>query len=91
MASDSGGDADESRRIKEELRAYTSAEINRLVNKHLRQQQQLAVPCPIHHRTVIRRDHIGAHQRLFDDYFAEEPRFGETFSSSVIRCTGRYL
>ena len=38
MASD--GDADDSRRINEELRAYTSVEINRLVQEHMRQHQQ---------------------------------------------------
>ncbi|XP_047942773.1 uncharacterized protein LOC125189549 [Salvia hispanica] len=69
------GDIDPSRRIDEELWAYTSAEINRLVQEHLHQPEQPAVPHPIHHRVVVPRDH----QRLFDDYFAEEPWIGESF------------
>ncbi|XP_042008945.1 uncharacterized protein LOC121757470 [Salvia splendens] len=72
----SGGDVDARRRINEELRAYTSAEINRLIQEHL---QQSVVPRPIHHRALAPRDHVIAHQRLFDDYFAEQQRFGENF------------
>ncbi|XP_042051673.1 uncharacterized protein LOC121796994 [Salvia splendens] len=78
-ASGSGGDADDiCRRINEEVRAYTSREINRLIQAAL-QQQQPAVPRPIHHRAVIRRDHVVAYQRLWDDYFAKLPRFGDNF------------
>ena len=77
MASD--GDAPDSRRINEEVLAYTFAEINRLVQEHLNQQQQPTVPRPIHHRTVVTCDHLDAHQRLLDDYLAEQPWFGETF------------
>ncbi|XP_042059628.1 uncharacterized protein LOC121804156 [Salvia splendens] len=78
MASGSGAGGNAGRRINEEMRAYMSAKINRLIQEHL-QQQQLAVPRPIHHPAVVPRDHIGAHQRLYNDYFAEQPRFGEAF------------
>ncbi|XP_042050006.1 uncharacterized protein LOC121795529 [Salvia splendens] len=79
MASD--GDADDARRINEELRAYMSADINRLIQEHLcqQQQQQPTVPRHIHHLAVVPWDHVGAHQRLYDDYFAKQLRFGETF------------
>ncbi|XP_042005704.1 uncharacterized protein LOC121754407 [Salvia splendens] len=89
MDSDSGGadgsgaggggwDSEATRKIREQIRAYTSAEINRLMREAL-QQQQPAVPRPIQHRGVVHRDHVAAHQRLFDDYFAEQPRFGDNF------------
>ncbi|XP_042029752.1 uncharacterized protein LOC121776627 [Salvia splendens] len=81
MASDSGSGADGddlSRRIREEIRAYTSTEINRLMREAL-QQQQPAVPRPIQHRAVVHRDHVATNQQLFDDYFAEQPRFGDNF------------
>ena len=84
MASGSGGDADDTRRrINEELRAYTSAKISRLIQEHL--QQQPAIPRPIHHRVVVPRDNVAAHQQLFDDYFAEQPRFGKNFSWQCFR------
>ncbi|XP_042016170.1 uncharacterized protein LOC121764179 [Salvia splendens] len=86
MTSGSGGDADDMRRrIAEELRAYTSAETNRLIQAYLQQQQQSAVPRSIFHRAVVSRDHVTAHQRLFDDYFAEQPRFGYNFSRQRFR------
>ncbi|XP_047948874.1 uncharacterized protein LOC125194672 [Salvia hispanica] len=78
-AGGSGGDVDDvRRRINEEMRAYTSGEINQLIQAAL-QQQQPAVPRPIRHRAIVPRDHIAAHQRLYDDYFAEQPRFGDNF------------
>ncbi|XP_047978573.1 uncharacterized protein LOC125220448 [Salvia hispanica] len=88
MAND--GDVDPSRRIDEELWAHTSVKINRLVQEHLRQQQQPAVPRPIHHQVVVPRDHLGAHQRLFDDYLTEEPwenASGRPGHSSIQKCT----
>ncbi|XP_047979252.1 uncharacterized protein LOC125221171 [Salvia hispanica] len=41
------------------------------------QQQQPAVPRPIHRRAIVPQHHITAHCRLNEDYFAPEPRFGE--------------
>ncbi|XP_042001113.1 uncharacterized protein LOC121750613 [Salvia splendens] len=77
MASGSGaGGSGVRRRIKEELRAVTSREINRLIQAAL-QQQQPTVPRPIHRRAIVLRDHIVAHRRLYEDYFVPEPRFGE--------------
>ena len=53
-----------------------SREINQLIQRAL-QPQQSAVPRPIvHRRAVVDRDHVAAHQRLYEDYFAPEPRFG---------------
>ncbi|XP_042038345.1 uncharacterized protein LOC121784250 [Salvia splendens] len=45
------------------------------------QEQELAeeqVQWPIHHRTSVHREHGLAHQRLFEDYFTDEPRWGPT-------------
>ena len=70
-AGGSGGGADDvRRRINEELRAYTSAEINRPIQAALLQQQPM-VPRRIQHRDVVPRDAVAAHQQLFDDYIAE--------------------
>ncbi|XP_047961593.1 uncharacterized protein LOC125206374 [Salvia hispanica] len=63
--------------VRDELRAVTSREINRALQAAMQQQQQPAVPRPIHHRTQIPRDRIAAHHRLYVDYFALEPRFGD--------------
>ena len=70
-----GGDDDIHWRIKEQMRAVTSREINRVIQAAL--QQQPAVPRPIHHRAIIPQDHIVARHRLYEDYFTPEPRFGE--------------
>ncbi|XP_047941042.1 uncharacterized protein LOC125188307 [Salvia hispanica] len=43
----------------------------------MQQQHQPAVPRPIHRRIYIPRDHIAAHHRLYADYFAPQPRFGD--------------
>ncbi|XP_047942920.1 uncharacterized protein LOC125189720 [Salvia hispanica] len=40
------------------------------------EQAEEQVPRPICHRTPVRREHRLAHQRLFEDYFADEPRWG---------------
>ena len=40
------------------------------------EQAEQQVPRPIHHRTSVRREHGLAHQRLFEDYFADEPWWG---------------
>ncbi|XP_047978830.1 uncharacterized protein LOC125220726 [Salvia hispanica] len=39
------------------------------------QQAQEQVPRPIRRRKSVRREHVLAHQRLFEDYFAEHPRW----------------
>ncbi|XP_047965898.1 uncharacterized protein LOC125210383 [Salvia hispanica] len=36
------------------------------------------IPRPIRRRTFVPREHDIAHQRLFADYFAEQPRWGPT-------------
>ena len=54
-----GWDSEASRQIREQIRAYTSAEINLLMREAL---QQPAVPRPIQHQAVVPRDHVGAHQ-----------------------------
>ncbi|XP_047949283.1 uncharacterized protein LOC125195131 [Salvia hispanica] len=36
------------------------------------------IPRPIRRRTFVCREHDVAHQRLFTDYFAEQPRWGPT-------------
>ena len=36
------------------------------------------IPRPIQRRTFVRREHDVAHQRMFADYFAEQPRWGPT-------------
>ena len=80
MASGSGSGAggdDVRRRIKERLRSVTSREINRVLQAALQRQRQPAVHRPIHRRVIVPQDHITAHHRLYEDYFAPEPRFGE--------------
>ena len=72
----SSGSSDEEyeRQMDEALEAYTEGEIDRLLQRAM----QPAVPRPppvVHRRAVITRDHVAAHQRLYDDYFAEQPRF----------------
>ena len=77
--SNAGGSSDSSdeeyeRKMDEALEAYTSGEIDRLIQSAL----QPAVPRPrpiVHRRAVIARDHVAAHQWLYDDYFAEQLRF----------------
>ncbi|KAG6410867.1 hypothetical protein SASPL_128938 [Salvia splendens] len=60
--------------MNEALEAYTNREIDQWMQRAL----QPAVPRPrpvVHLRAVIDRDHVAAHQRLYEDYFAQEPRF----------------
>ena len=73
------GDDDPMQRIDDKLWERTSAEIDRLLEPHMQQQSQPVVPRPIQHQRTVARDHVSAHQRLFDDYFVEEPRWGEPF------------
>ncbi|XP_042027067.1 uncharacterized protein LOC121774223 [Salvia splendens] len=40
------------------------------------EQAEQQIPRPIRHRTSVHREHRLAHQRLFEDYFADEPRWG---------------
>ncbi|XP_047949667.1 uncharacterized protein LOC125195573 [Salvia hispanica] len=83
MASGSGsgagssGASDWRQIVRDELRAVTSRELNRALQTAMQQQQQPAVPRPIHCRTYIPRDRIAAHHRLYADYFAPQPRFGD--------------
>ncbi|XP_047942625.1 uncharacterized protein LOC125189386 [Salvia hispanica] len=63
--------------VRDELRAVTSREINRALQAAMQQQQQPAVPRPVHRRTYIPRDHIAAHHRLYADYFAPQSRMRE--------------
>ncbi|XP_042033236.1 uncharacterized protein LOC121779844 [Salvia splendens] len=42
------------------------------------QVQEKQIQRPIRCRTFVRREHDLAHQRLFADYFTEEPRWGPT-------------
>ncbi|XP_047948927.1 uncharacterized protein LOC125194739 [Salvia hispanica] len=42
------------------------------------EQATAQIPRPIRLRTFVRREHDLAHQRLFADYFAEQPRWGPT-------------
>ncbi|XP_042047230.1 uncharacterized protein LOC121793100 [Salvia splendens] len=73
-----GWDSEASRQIRKQIRAYTSAEINRMMMA-VSQQQQPVIPRSIQHRAVVPRDHVAAQQRLFEDYFSEQPRFGDNF------------
>ncbi|XP_047965270.1 uncharacterized protein LOC125209728 [Salvia hispanica] len=68
-ASDSDGDSDN------ELDLAVQEAIDRLPRQ--RQQAAPAVPRPIHRRRHVPRDHIAAHIRLHEDYFAPQPRFGD--------------
>ncbi|XP_047979474.1 uncharacterized protein LOC125221398 [Salvia hispanica] len=71
-ASDSDGFSDD------ELDLAVQAAIDRRIRQRQRRQQAAAaVPRPIHRRRHVPRDHIAAHQRLYEDYFAPEPRFGD--------------
>ena len=74
----SGGDAEEEFewQVLEELEAYTIHEAERLLERAL--QPPPPVPRPVVHRqAVIDREHVAEHQRLYDDYFTEQPRFGD--------------
>lgn len=46
----------------------------------IQEQEQTVeqVPRPIRHRTFVCQEHDVAQQRLFDDYFTDEPRWGPT-------------
>ena len=60
--------------MNEAMEAY----MNRGMERYMRMVEQQAIPRPlrvVHHRAVIDRDHVAAHQRLYDDYFAENPWF----------------
>ncbi|XP_047964768.1 uncharacterized protein LOC125209206 [Salvia hispanica] len=72
-ASDSDGDSDD------ELDLAVQEAIDRLLRQRQQRQQQAAVtvPRPIHRRWHVPRDHIAAHIRLYEDYFAPQPRFGD--------------
>ena len=77
-AGGSGKDAEEEFewQVLEELEAYTTREAERLLERAL--QPRVPRPRPVvHRRAVTDRDHVAAHQRLYDDYFAEQPRFGD--------------
>ena len=71
----SGGDAEEyERKMNEAMNAY----MNREMERYMRMVEQQAIPRPprvVHHGAVIDRDHVVAHQRLYDDYISENPRF----------------
>ena len=71
----SGGDAKEYEwRMNETMEAY----MNREIERYMRRVEHQAVPRPppvVHRRAVIDRDHVTTHQRLYDDYFAPDPRF----------------
>ena len=43
------------------------------------------IPRPIRRRTFVPREHDVAHQRLFADYFAEQPRWGPTVFHRRVR------
>ncbi|XP_047940935.1 uncharacterized protein LOC125188214 [Salvia hispanica] len=58
-----------------ELDLAVEEAIDRLLQR--RQQAAAAVPRPIHRRRHVPRDHIAAHIRLYEDYFAPQPRFGD--------------
>ncbi|XP_042027115.1 uncharacterized protein LOC121774280 [Salvia splendens] len=49
------------------------------------EQAEEQVPRPIRRRTSVYREHGVAHQRLFEDYFADEPRWGPTVFSPSLR------
>ncbi|XP_047949287.1 uncharacterized protein LOC125195136 [Salvia hispanica] len=85
----SGGEAEEfSRRFNEELTAYMSREINRLIQRAL-QPQQPAVPRSIvHRRGLVDRDHVVAYQRLYEDYFAPDLWFGANLFGRRFRMRG---
>ena len=51
--------------------------LENLILASIRAMQE-QVPRPIRHRTYIRREHDVAHQRLFEDYFADEAWWGPT-------------
>ncbi|XP_041995713.1 uncharacterized protein LOC121745834 [Salvia splendens] len=59
--------------------------INRVVKRVLaraarrrEEANQEAIRRPIHRRQSGERDHTEAHNRLYADYFAEDPRWGST-------------
>ncbi|XP_042059328.1 uncharacterized protein LOC121803789 [Salvia splendens] len=45
------------------------------VQREAEEEEAAAVPRPIHHRQIICRDHVGADQRLMEDYFGDNPRY----------------
>ncbi|XP_047978379.1 uncharacterized protein LOC125220262 [Salvia hispanica] len=49
-----------------------------------KQAQARQIPRPIRRQMFLRREHDVAHQRLFADYFAEQPRWGPTYQRDDI-------
>ncbi|XP_042051325.1 uncharacterized protein LOC121796568 [Salvia splendens] len=48
--------------------------------------EQEQVPRPIRHQTSVRREHGLAHQRVFEDYLAEEPGGDRRFFADGLGC-----
>ncbi|XP_047965352.1 uncharacterized protein LOC125209814 [Salvia hispanica] len=59
--------------------------------KQAEQQAKEQVPRPIRPWTSVRREHGLAHQRLFEDYFTDEPRWGPTFFADGLGCDENYF
>lgn len=56
-------------------------EVQRVLARATRRRDEAneeTVPRPIRRRQSVDRDHIEAHNRLYADYFAEDPRWGPT-------------
>ncbi|XP_047965325.1 uncharacterized protein LOC125209786 [Salvia hispanica] len=73
----SGGGASDSDNDNE-LDLAVEETIDRLLRQRRQRRQQgaAAVPWSIHRRRHVSRDHIAAHIRLYEDYFAPQPHFG---------------
>ncbi|XP_047983804.1 uncharacterized protein LOC125224449 [Salvia hispanica] len=84
-AGGSGAGDSEGRRINEELQAAMTGAIDRLLREAMQRQQHAAIPRPIRCRAIVPRDHIAAHHRLFEEYFAPEPRFGDALFRRCFR------
>ena len=55
------------------------------------QAEQVPRPRLIHRRTFVRHEHDVAHQRLFADHFADEPRLGPTVFINDLKCRGIFF
>ncbi|XP_047978692.1 uncharacterized protein LOC125220578 [Salvia hispanica] len=72
-----GGASDSDSDSENELDVAVEGAVDRLLRQRQQRRQQATVPRPIYRRHHGPWDHIAAHIRLYRDYFAPQPRFGD--------------
>ncbi|XP_047979174.1 uncharacterized protein LOC125221087 [Salvia hispanica] len=75
----------------DEFQQLVDREFDELVQEVQREAEEEAAAaafvCPFYHRRTICRDHVGAYQRLMEDYFGDNPRY----SAEIFRRRFRML